>query len=413
MTNATPEALAAPSVRVLALSCLFPNAAQPNYGVFVLNRLKAVSRFCTITVVAPIHSYLLLGLTRAARMRDRAAPLREKIEGFDVHHPRFAIIPRYLKWFDALSYWWAACKVVAGLETREGLTFDVVDVHWTYPDIVAGFFIARNRGKKLLVTVRGKEAFYLGEHSLRRWMLGYFMRRADAIITLSDELKGLAVGLGVAPARVRTILNGVDRAAFHLRPMEECRRRLGLAPDRKLIISVGALVEGKGHHELVRIMAGLSPPNAVDLCIIGGPGPGGDERRRLHRMISDLGLTNVRLIGKVAHGELGDWYGAADLFCLATRSEGCPNVVLEALACGTPIVSTDVGAIRDLVVDGENGFVIGRDRLYELEEQVRKALDWSWDRARIAERMDEWGWGRCAEEVMRTYRAVLAQEPRR
>jgi glycosyltransferase involved in cell wall biosynthesis len=413
MTDAGPEGRVAPAVRVLALSGLFPNAAQPNYGVFVLNRLKAVSRFCAITVVAPIHSYLLLGLTKAARTRDRAVPLREKIEGFDVHHPRFAIVPRYLKWFDALSYWWAACKLVAGLETREGLTFDVVDVHWTYPDIAAGFWLARRRGKKLLVTVRGKEALYPGERSLRRWLLGYFMRRADAVITLSDELKDLVIGLGVAPARVRTILNGVDRGRFHSRPKNECRQRLGLSPDRKLIISVGALIERKGHHELVRIMPGLSRTDAVDLCIIGGAGPEGDLTGRLNRMIAELGLTNVRLVNKVPHDALADWYGAADLFCLATRGEGCPNVVLEALACGTPVVSTDVGAIRELVAEGENGFVIGIDQLGELEDVVRRALHWNWDRDRIAERMNAWGWPRCADEVIKTYRAVLGQEPSR
>jgi glycosyltransferase involved in cell wall biosynthesis len=145
--------------------------------------------------------------------------------------------------------------------------------------------------------------------------------------------------------------------------------------------------------------------------LMSGPGPGGDETKRLQQRISELGLPNVRLVGKVTHGALGDWYGAADLFCLASRSEGCPNVVLEALACGTPIVSTEVGAIRELVSDGENGFVIGRDRLGELEEVVRKALRWSWDRTRSAERMDQWGWTRCADEVLETYRAVLAEEP--
>jgi glycosyltransferase involved in cell wall biosynthesis len=115
----------------------------------------------------------------------------------------------------------------------------------------------------------------------------------------------------------------------------------------------------------------------------------------------------VRLISHVDNVALAEWYGAADLLCLATRGEGCPNVVLEALACGTPVVCTDVGAVRSLVTDGVNGFVIDAGRVDELGPAIDKALGWNWDRNQIAEGMNRWGWARCAQEVMDTYRSVL------
>lgn len=395
-------------VNVLALSCLFPNAEQPSYGIFVLNRLKAVSRLCNVRVVAPIPVYPLFDRMLRGRPRNaREVPGMEQIEQLEVHHPRFVVIPRVLKWLDALTYLFAVYHVVRKIERQAQFESDLIDVHWTYPDSVAGYWLARRRRRKFLVTVRGKEALYPGEKSLRRWLLTYCLRRADAVVTLSDELKDLVIQLGVDRERVRTILNGVDRSRFMLRPVAECRQRLGLPQDRKIVISVGSLVERKGHHELVKIMPELSRAHAVSLYIIGGPGPEGDLSAMLRGMIAERGLTNVHLVNKVDHGALGDWYGAADLFCLATKGEGCPNVVLEALACGTPVVSTDVGAIRELVTDGVNGFVVDSGKAEILRPVVDKALTWSWDRPQIAQGMDRWGWAKCAEQVIATYRAVL------
>jgi glycosyltransferase involved in cell wall biosynthesis len=294
-------------------------------------------------------------------------------------------------------------------------TPDLIDVHWTYPDIVTGYWLARRRGCKLLVTVRGKEALYPGERSVRRWMLRHCLRHADAVITLSDELKQLVVEFGVPPGRVRTILNGVDRSRFFSRPGVECRQRLGIPADARVLISVGSLVERKGHHELIKVMPELTRSHpGVRLYIIGGRGPEGDMSATLRSMIAERGLTNVYLIDKVDHAALADWYGAADVFCLATKGEGCPNVVLEALACGAPVVATDVGAIRELVSDGVNGFVVGAGSAAELGPAIERALRHNWDRAHIAEDMDRWGWAKCADQVIETYRSVLqARDPQR
>ena len=397
-------------IRVLALSCLFPNAGQPNYGIFVLHRLRAVSQRCAVRVVAPIAVYpvlnrLLRGLGRAAR-----AGRSERWGEMQVDHPRFTVIPRFLKGFDALSCAIATVRTVRRIEREEGFRADVIDVHWTYPDVVAGYWLARTRDRKLLVTVRGREALYPGEHGLRRLLLDYCLRRADAVVTLSDELRRLVAGRGVPAERLRTILNGVDGESFAWTDPAACRARLGIAPGRKILVSVGALVMRKGHHKLIEAVRSLGRGGELDLHIIGGPGPEADASELLHRMIEDGGLANVHLIGGVRHRELRSWYGAADLFCLATEGEGCPNVVLEALACGAPVVATDVGAIREIVVDAENGFVVGTNDVPSLATAIAKALQWPWDRRRIAESMQRRGWDRCAGEVVAAYRAVLGAQ---
>lgn len=393
--------------KILALSYLFPNRANPDYGIFVLSRLKALKDVCNIKVIAPLQWYPFIGRVQRARNSRTDVPLREEIEGVDVHHPRFFVIPRYLKWLDALSYFWAVCPVVRMLARKESFEFDLIDVHWTYPDIVAGYLLARKHRKKYIVTVRGREALYPGERSLRRWLLVRFLRRANSIVTLSDELKDLVLKLGVRPERVRTILNGVDVSYFHPEDRKVCRQRLGLDAGKKIIVSAGALIEGKGHHEIVRIMPGLSRSCDVELYIIGGMVAGEDFSPVIRHMIAELRLTNVHLVGRVGHRQLADWYNAADLFCLASKGEGCPNVVMEALACGTPVVVTTVGAVEEFVVSGENGFLVHRDEAGSLEQTIRAALNQDWNHTKIAARMSSWGWSSCAHQVTEVYRAAL------
>jgi teichuronic acid biosynthesis glycosyltransferase TuaC len=395
---------------VLALSHLFPNRLHRNYGVFVLNRLKAVQQFCSVKVIAPVQWYPFM--QRLGRGTTKGMPARENIEGLDVFHPRFAIIPRYFKWIDAVSYLWSAARVAMLLEKQDGFRFDVVDVHWTYPDIVAGYWLARRRRKKLVVTLRGHEAFYEEDgRSIRRWLVASLLRRADFVVALSEELRQKAQNLGVAAERSCVVLNGVDLGNFNYMDRDACRARLGLSTDKRILISVGRLTQRKGHHELIRIMPKLLEGGDTELFIIGGVNREDDFGTVLRDMIRDLKLTTVHIVDRVPHDELALWYGSADLFCLATATEGCPNAVLEALACGTPVIATRVGAIDELITDGDNGSIVDPNDLSNLDDVVSAGLKRQWDRKHIASQMQAWSWRACAERVVAVYGKVLQQAP--
>jgi teichuronic acid biosynthesis glycosyltransferase TuaC len=392
-------------INVLALSYLFPNRAQPAYGIFVLHRLRAVRELCNVKVIAPIQWYPLIRLLRGA-LWGAGIPQREEIGGLDVYHPRFAVVPRYFKWWDALSFFWSTRSVVRRLR-QQAFEFDLIDTHWTYPDIVAACLLARESGKKFIVTIRGHEALYLEENTIRRRLVAHYLRKADSVVALSEELRGKVLELGVAPQKVRVVLNGVDVTHFHQLDSQDCRRRLGLPAGRRILISVGRLAAGKGHQDLIAAFAEL-PANAnADLYIIGGVNPEDDFRQALQALITRLGLTNVQLVDQVKHELLPLWYGAADVFCLASKREGCPNVVLESLACGTPVVVTDVGAVGEVVTDAENGFLVGPGHMASLAQAIRAALEHQWDRGAIAARMSQWGWARCAQQVHDLYEQVL------
>lgn len=396
-------------LKVLALSYLFPNQAQPSYGVFVLNRLRAVSSHCDVRVVAPVQWYPLIQKIRGD-LWGGEIPRRETIGGVEVHHPRFAVIPKFLKWLDALSYFIAARSVVDRLWRKNGFEFDVIDVHWTYPDIVAGWLLAHRYGKKFIVTIRGHEALYDREFSLRRLMVRHFLRRAHHVVALSEELREKVIRLGVAPHRTSVVLNGVDLAYFEYLDPGEARNQLGLGREKRILLSVGRLTSGKGHDVLVRMMPELSKVQDVELYIIGGVNPEDDFGDVLRNMIAERGLTNVHLVDKVTHRQLSLWYGGADVFCLATKGEGCPNVVLEALACGAPVVVTNVGAVGKIIEPDFNGNLVNLSDVQTFGKAVQQALQQSWDRKAIAERMTRWSWGACAEQVLDVYRQVLRSE---
>lgn len=397
------------TIKILAISHLFPNSRAREYGVFVLNRLLAVNRQCQVKVIAPLQWFPFMGALGRGFGGKLAS--RETWEGLDVLRPRFAVIPRYFKVLDALSLMVSVLLVSVRLRKRERFDFDLVDVHWTYPDLLAGYVLAKWFKKKFIVTIRGREALYPGEVTLRRKLLEVLLRRADFVVTLSGELQDLVVGLGVPTDRVQVILNGVNCDRFQYQDQASCRLRLGLPQDGKILLSVGSLIERKGHHELIRILPELMRSHPVSLYIVGGVNPEGDYSPVLHRLIRELGLDNVKMVDKVNHAQLNDWYGAADLFCLATKGEGCPNVVLEALASGTPVVVTDVGAVRELVEPEQDGVIVEQERLTDLARIVDAALGKPWQRKAIADRMKSRTWEACAQQVVEVYRKVLCKGP--
>jgi teichuronic acid biosynthesis glycosyltransferase TuaC len=393
------------NLKVLVLSYLFPNSAQPGYGVFVLHRIAAVSRRCLARVVAPVPWYPFIRWLRPSVWGGRI-PRRETQGGLDVDHPRFAIVPRYFKWFDALSFLFAAWRSVRRLG-REGFAFDLVDVHWTYPDVVAGFVLARRRGCPFIVTVRGHEALYAEERSIRRQLVAACLRRADAVVALSGELRDAVIALGVKPERVHVILNGVDGSRFTRMDRDACRAALGLAADRRIVLAVGRLTEGKGHQHIIRALAAPGGPATAELFIVGGVNPEARFDQDLRALVKEHAIeSRVHFLDEQSQERLALWYGASDVFCLASHREGCPNVVLEALACGTPVVANDVGAVSQFV-GHDDGVLVRPGDAAALTHALAEALSRRWDRGAIAARMSERSWDSVARQVVELYEAVL------
>ena len=231
------------------------------------------------------------------------------------------------------------------------------------------------------------------------------VRRASFVLTVSEELRQRAIGLGVSPERARTIMSGCDSSVFRMADRAQARLELGLPPDAQLILFVGRLEPLKGIQELFDALARLVPSYPrLELACIGENFLEG----RLQARAAEDGLNgHVRFLGPRTASEIARWLAASNLLCLPSYSEGCPSVVLEALCCGRPVVASRVGNIPELV-DARCGILVPPADGERLAEALSEALLRPWDEAEIAARFHR-GWDDVAEETYEVCCSVVEQ----
>jgi len=338
-------------MRLLVFTSLFPNRTEPHHGVFVKTRLlRYLARHGgQAEVVAPVPKAPPLGPPRWTRYRQ--VPDRETIDGLDVSHPRFWSPPGFGdRWRAGLM-----ARSVRRSLREVALRFqpDVLDVHYAYPDGVAACRLrdelsARlGRRLPLVLTCRGTDLNLIPSLPSVRPQVAAALRAADHVVCVAEALREVALALGAAPERVTTLRNGVDLELFRPGDRTAACLRLGLDPHVRHVLCVGHLVPRKGQHQLLaafaRQLARSRPEH--DLLLVGG-----GDAAPLQRLASALGVASqVRFVGPVPPTELTTWYQAADVQVLASRREGWPNVVLEGLACGTPIVATRVWGTPEIL----------------------------------------------------------------
>jgi PST family polysaccharide transporter len=403
-TESTTDIAAGP--RVLSLSSEFPNPSEPGKGVFVRARLEAIRSRAALTVVAPVAA-----LDYANPQRDLFAAARiprTRQEGrIHVLHPRW-VYPPYGGWANAFFLFARLLPMVARLRARRA--FDVLDAHFAHPEGIAAVLLGRLVGCPVIVTIRGSELRYRTQKAKRFWM-SWALRRADRVIAVSDGLRTLAIELGVEPRRVATVPNGINAELFFRRDRNRCRASHGIDAAERIVLSAGDLAELKGHHRIIAAVRTLRDRGVrARLLIAGGVGRSGRYAETLRQQAIASGLGDcVTFVGEVTQDTLAELMSAADVFCLASSTEGWPNVVNEALACGTPVVATDVGAVRQMIVSDLYGYVVPVPDAAALAEALRLALTRDWDHDAISARGRSRSWDRVAEDVLDEMRAVIAE----
>ena len=338
-------------LRLLTFTTLYPHAGQPNQGVFVENRLRHLvgTGQATSTVLAPVPWFPSASPRFGTWSRSALAPREEQRHGLRVLHPRFAAIPRIgMSVAPALLYA-AAVRALAKL-IRSGHHFDLIDAHYLYPDGVAAIALGRRFGLPVVMTARGSDVTQLPDFALPRRQIRWAMANADAMISVSDGLRRAMTALGADPARITVLRNGVDLALF--RPGDRPALRASLGLGGPALLSVGHLIERKGHHHAIGALAHLPGWR----LLIAGDGP---ERGRLDALAAKLGVSDrVQMLGAIPHAALPSIYGAADLLVLASSREGWANVLLESMACGTPVIASDIPGNDEVVQRRDAGLIV-------------------------------------------------------
>lgn len=389
-------------MKLLTFSTLFPNTQRPNHGIFVETRLRYLlaSKQVTSRVVAPVPWFPFKNPRFGIYGTFASIPESEVRHGIDVCHPRYPVIPKV--GMSASPLLMAnALKSTLGRILDEGYDFDVIDAHYFYPDGVAAVMLGRYFNKPVVITARGTDINLVPQYRLPRRMIRWAAENAAGMITVCNALRDEMVDLGIASERITPLRNGVNLDLFQPGDRAALRNELGM--QGFTLMSVGHLEPRKGHELAIQAL-----PEMSDVHLwIAGMGP---DRAKLEALARSLKVQErVRFLGSLPQSELKRYYGGADALVLASSREGWANVLLEAMACGTPVIASNVWGTPEVVAAPEAGILM-KERtpagVVEALRQLRAAYPSSEATRRYAERFS---WDDTTAGQIALFRKVAGQ----
>ena len=386
-------------MRVLTVTTLYPHAGAPHHGVFVENRLAALAaRGHDVRVIAPVPWFPSTNARFGAYAVHARAGREGARRGIRVTHPRYVLAPG-LGMNAGPASLYHAVKAEAERVLADGWRPDLIDAHYLYPDAVAAAALADDLDLPFVATARGTDVNLIPRYPRQRREVLRVCARAEATVCVAEALRGELTRLGADGRKIHTLRNGVDLDRFS--PGDRDAAREGFGARGPVIASVGHLTERKGHHLVIGALAAI--PDAT-LLIAGS----GEEEATLRALAEARGLSDrVRLLGAVPHDDLARVYRAADALVLASSREGWPNVLLEAMACGTPCVATPVWGSGEVISAPAAGRLAAARTEDAVADAVRALLAGPPARADTRAHAERHGWGPVAEGVERVWRDAM------
>jgi len=394
-------------LKLLLVSNLYPTPVEPTRGIFTHQLATRLRAHCDVTVACPLPWFPDLPLPGTKRWKRYAqVPSRYEVDGIEVASPKYLLLPRVSEGLHARLMGMSLGPAIARLHAER--RFDVINAHWLYPDGVAAVGAAARLGLPVVLSALGSDVNVSATEPEKWPQVLRALRAADAITTVSEALKARLVAESIPAERITAILNGADHGLFRTLDRVACRRELGLDPAPRLILFVGRLVPIKGVGHLLDAAARLAAKRAdFVVCLLGD----GEEREALLAQARALGLGDrVKWMGARPHAEIPRWMGAADVFCLPSLAEGCPNVVLEALFAGRPVVASDTGGIPEMV-NATNGVLAPPGDGAALADALDRALAAAWDPESIRSSVMHLTWEAAAARYHRVI-ASVSKPPR-
>ena len=389
-----------PLPRILTLTTLYPNPEQINHGIFVETRLRFLlaSGQLSACVMAPVPWFPSTAACFGHYASFARVPATEQRQGISITHPRYALLPKIGMLVAPLLMALSLRATIARL-IRSGEDFDLIDAHYFYPDGVAAMLLGKYFNKPVVITARGSDINLIAQRGLAKKMVVWAAKAASAVITVSQALKDEMIKLGVPSSQITPLRNGVDLTRFY--PADRIAIRKTLELTRHTLLSVGSLTRHKGH-ELVIEALGLLPN--VDLMIAGS----GPEDARLRDLAVRLGVADrVRFVGPIPQPELFRYYNAADVMVLASSREGWANVLLEAMACGTPVIASDVGGSTEVVTSLDAGLMLPERTATAIAKAVQSLQNHGPTRSATRRYAERFSWDATTEGQLNLFKTIL------
>jgi glycosyltransferase involved in cell wall biosynthesis len=383
---------------LLVISNSYPNSDNTYIGdIFVKEQLKYISEYFD-------HVYVISPVAYGMEFLRKTKFFDYQYDNISVYFPRYFNIPFC---YSRCSTIWTAleAQAIMNLIRKEKITFDLIHAHFTWPSGAVAIECKKKYNVPVVITEHTSQTFKKAIDS-RDYQSINTWESADAIIRVREGDISHFDRVGIDPKKVIFIPNGFDANKFFLRDSEECKRKLGLPPDKKIILNVGNLYdEVKGHRYLVESSARIIKQYQNILIIIIGKG---NLESEIEGQISRMGLSKyIHLIGGKPHDEIPLWMNACDVFVLPSLNEGNPTVMFEALGCGKPFVGTRVGGVPEIITSDTYGLLAEPGNPDDLAEKIVMALEQVWIRNTILTYAERFTWENIAKEIMNVYMRVL------
>lgn len=401
--------------RLLIITDAYPSGRDYR-GIFVQEQIsKFHQAFKEIIVISPVARFPTF-LLRVRWFREyigyNQLPKNYVINNIFVYFPRFFSVPDCIDKFLHIRKHLFASTVMRTIR-KYTISFDMIHAHFLSSAGYAGAKVKECYNVPLIVTGHGGDV-YIGmseENKNRDTRVIKSLLTADTIITTSkinyDILKKLP---GIAPENITIIRNGYDKSKFFPMDRNNLRKDLGLPDDRFIVLSIGNLVEIKGHKYLIQAISKLSKENPDIYCIIIGKG----NADILRKQISSLDLENHALIiNGIPHDQVPRWLNACDLFVLPSLNEGSPTVIPEAWGCGKPVIASSVGGIPELFQDAHVGILIPPASSEKICDAIKESIRTQWNIDDILEHSRQFTWVRIAEQLLEIYTRLLVEGPKK
>ncbi len=390
-------------LKILVVTSVFPNEKQPTLGTFVRERMLHVAKSCDVMVVAPAPWFPLIKYFK--KNYRPSVPAIEIQDGIKVYHPKFFNFPGLFKCLDGILFFFSSILTLHKI--KKSFDFDIIDAHFAYPDGLGAVLLGRFFNKPVTITLRGT-INPLSRYKLRRFQISYALNRADIVFSVCQALKDKAISLGAQEKKIVVVSNGVDTNKFKPLNKIETRKELNLPLDKKIIISIGGLVKRKGFHKIIQALPFIvrKKPDIL-LVIVGGDSVEGNFKPELETLVEKLSLNEyVLFAGNVPHHDICKWINTSDFFCLATSNEGWANVLLEALACGKPVVTTDVGGNAEVIKNSDFGILVHPEDKEGLEKALLNAFEKEWEDEKLIDYACQNSWDKAAKLILENYKKI-------
>ena len=394
-------------VKILLLSALFPHEGEPTLGIFVRNRLEYLVQDEQVeaTVIAPVPWFPFK--SRIFGAYGRAAQARCKViwNNIEIYHPRYLVIPKVGMLITPMMMAWSVKRLIRKLKAK-GIEFDLIDAHYLYPDSVAAAKVAKEFGKPFLMTARGSDVTQIALMEHPRRMILSACEAAGHIVTVSQSLKERLGKMGVPQDKITSIRNGIDLEKFS--PQMERRRQLrgslSISQDKPVLLFAGWLIPRKRVDLVIAALALL--PNFHGVIVGDGP-----LRQSLEKQAHTLNIQDrVVFVGQQTPSEMPAFFSMADVFCLPSEREGWANVMLEALACGTPVAARAVDGALELFNDVPYGRLVTGDDPRSYADAISALLKANLGREETRAFASRYGWEATSAAQMAVFKKILTKE---